>query len=64
MKYSEIQTLTPEQLTQNLGQERAELQKMKFTKLLNNEGVSLNFKEKRKTIARILTEMKRRETQA
>ena len=64
MKYSEIQTLTPEQLTQNLGQERAELQKMKFSKLLNNEGVSLNFKEKTKTIARILTEMKRRETQA
>jgi len=62
MKNSELNTLSVEELKQRLLSEREILQKQKFAHTISPIENPMKIKETRKTIARILTLLKTKET--
>ena len=62
MKYSELNTLSLEELRQRLLSERELLQKQRFAHAISPIENPMKIKETRKTIARILTILNNKET--
>jgi large subunit ribosomal protein L29 len=62
MKYSELNTLSLEELRQRLLSERELLQKQRFAHAISPIENPMKIKETRKTIARILTILNKKET--
>ncbi len=58
MKNSEVKNLTPEQLTQQIASEKDRLLKLKFAHAVTPLENPLRIKEARRTVARLLTELK------
>jgi len=61
MKYSEIVELTTEDLKERLVAERAALTKMKMNHVVSPLENPMQIRAKKKDIARILTELRKRE---
>jgi large subunit ribosomal protein L29 len=62
MKYSELNTLSVEELQQRLLSEKEIYQKQKFAHTISPIENPMKIKETRRTIARILTLLKSKET--
>jgi large subunit ribosomal protein L29 len=60
MDYQDIKNLTEKELHLNLRDERAQLQKLKFSHAVSPIENPNKIREGRKTIARLLTEINRR----
>lgn len=61
MKYSDIRDLSQTELEESLAETQDALNKMKFVQAITPVESTAEFKNKRKTIARMLTEIRRRE---
>lgn len=61
MKIKEVKELTDKELVERIGTERANLSKMKLNHAISPIDNPCQIREARKTVARLLTEMRRRE---
>ena len=61
MKTQEVRELTDKELVERIGTERANLSKMKLNHAISPIDNPCQIREARKTVARLLTEKRRRE---
>ncbi|MBQ2064726.1 MAG: 50S ribosomal protein L29 [Paludibacteraceae bacterium] len=61
MKNKEVKELTDKELVERIGTERANLSKMKLNHAISPIDNPCQIREARKTVARLLTEKRRRE---
>ena len=61
MKIKEVKELTDKELVERIGTERANLSKMKLNHAISPIDNPCQIRESRKTVARLLTEKRRRE---